>query len=319
MSEKKLVFMEHDGAVDDLLSQILLLTMKNVEVIGVNVTPADCFIEPAIESTYKVLQLFDRTDIPIGRSDFNGVNAFPNEWRARPEVINALPMLINREYKVNAYDLPNAVDLLIEKLLPLDRPATILITGPCSNLVEAIKKEPKIKEKIEQVVWMAGAFRTQGNVQTFQHNGTAEWNIFWDPISAKELFALELPLVCVPLDVTNHVPVNKEFLSKLAFQSDQQLSNLAGQLWALTVDTIPSYHYVYFMWDVLATSFIALSDHFTLEEVKAVVSDRPPNAGQTILTEKGHKLKIATDVNKEFFYEYILSQLRTEIRMQPSR
>jgi purine nucleosidase len=49
--------MDHDGAIDDLLSQLLLLTMEDKEVIGINVTPADCFIEPALESTYKMLQL----------------------------------------------------------------------------------------------------------------------------------------------------------------------------------------------------------------------------------------------------------------------
>ncbi|WP_228780131.1 nucleoside hydrolase [Aquiflexum lacus] len=316
MKEKKLVFMEHDGAIDDLLSQLLLLTMKEVEVIGINVTPADCFIEPAIESTFKLLQLFGNENIPIGRSDKNGINAFPNEWRARPEVINALPSLINCTYNLDPYSLPEAVDLLIDQLTLADRPVTILLTGPCSNLVEAIRKAPHIRGKIEQVVWMGGAFRTQGNVQTYQHNGTAEWNVYWDPQSSKELFVMELPLVCIPLDVTNNVPVNKEFLSTLAFQSDYFLSNLAGQLWALTIDTIPSYHYVYFMWDVLATSFISLPNEFALEEVKAVVSDRPPNAGQTQLIERGHPLKIAVDVNRKVFYEYVLNQLKTEISLQ---
>jgi len=316
MTEKKLVFMEHDGAIDDLLSQLLLLTMDHVELIGVNVTPADCYIEPAIESAHKILSLFDRTDVAIGRSSINGVNAFPNEWRARPEVINMLPILINMPYELDPYLLPDAVDLLIEKLTEAEKAVTILITGPCSNLVAAIKKKPKIQHKIEQVVWMGGAFKTQGNVQTFQHNGSAEWNVFWDPKSSKELFEFELPLVCVPLDVTNNVPVNKDFLSQLAYQSNNFLSDLAGQFWALTIDTIPSYHYIYFMWDVLATSYLALEEHFTVETVKAIVSDRPPNAGQTILAEAGHNLKVVTGVDKEVFYQYILKQLRTEVNQQ---
>ncbi|MEO0725564.1 MAG: nucleoside hydrolase [Bacteroidota bacterium] len=316
MNDKKLVFMEHDGAIDDLLSQMLVHTMDDVELIGVNVTPADCFIEPAIESVYKLLKLFERTDIPIGRSDFHGVNAFPSEWRARPEVVNALPMLINIKYELDPYALPEAVDLLIERLTAAEQPVTILITGPCSNVVRAVKKAPHIRAKIEEIVWMGGAFRTQGNVQTYQHDGTAEWNVYWDPKHSKELFEMELPLTCIPLDVTNNVPVNKAFLSKLARQSESLLSNLAGQFWAMTIDTIPSYHYVYFMWDTLATSYIALAEQFTLEEVRAVVSDRPPNAGQTLLDAKGHQLRIATDVNKEVFYEYILEQFDQELSLQ---
>jgi purine nucleosidase len=62
------------------------------------------------------------------------------------------------------------------------------------------------------------------------------------------------------------------------------------------------------MWDVLATSFLTLEDHFVLEEAKAFVSDRPPNEGQTILSSEGFNLKIASQVDKEVFYRYLFNQ-----------
>lgn len=307
---KELVFMDHDGGIDDLLSVLLLLLMPDVELIGISVTPADCYLEPAIESTYKLLQKSGNTAIPIGRGVFNGVNAFPSEWRARPEIVNVLPMLINLPTAPNPYDLPLAVDLMIECLHKAADKVKIVMTGPCSNLVLAIEKDPTIVAKIKEVVWMGGAFRTSGNVQTYQHNGTAEWNVYWDPIHAKRLFELELPLVLIPLDVTNNVPVDKSFLSKLAKQADYELSNLAAQLWALTVDNIPSYHYIYYMWDILATSYLALEEHFIIEELKAEVAVHPPNAGQTLIKETGYPVKIATNINKTVFYEYIFKQFR---------
>jgi len=305
--------MEHDGAIDDILSQLLLLTMENIELIGINVTPADCFLEPAVESTYKILQLFDRTDIPIGVCHEHGVNAFPSAWRARPEIINALPMLINFDYNIDPYKLMDGKELLANSIINQSDPVTILMTGPCTNLVKTIEKNPEIKENIEEIVWMGGAFRTEGNVQPYQHNGSAAWNAFWDPPSSKKLFEMELPLTCIPLDATNQVPVNKEFLSQLASQTNSSISNLAGQLWAMTIDTIPSYHYVYFMWDTLATSYLSLKDSFEIETVKAIVSDKPPNEGQTILDPNGYKVQIANNVNKEIFYKYLLKQLNMEI------
>jgi purine nucleosidase len=194
----------------------------------------------------------------------------------------------------------------------MDAPSSvsIIMTGPCSNLVAAIKKQPAIKHKIKQVVWMGGAFKTSGNVQTYQHNGSAEWNAYWDPKSSKELFEMNLPLVCIPLDVTNHVPVTKGFLSELALQADHKISNLAGQFWALTIDTIPNYYYTYFMWDMLAMSFLAIPHEFTVEKVKALVSERPPNAGQTIISEDGYEISVATNVNKTAYYNYVLTQFR---------
>jgi purine nucleosidase len=306
----KLVLMDHDGAIDDLLSQLLVLTMPDVELIGVTVTPADCYIEPALESAYKLLQVMGQEHIPLGRGDYYGINAFPSEWRARPEIINALPMLINLPKAPDPYAYRSAPDLIIDRLSAASEKVTILMTGPCSNLVLALEKVPELKAKIDEVVWMAGAFRVSGNVQTFQHDGSAEWNVFWDPISTKKLVELELPLTFIPLDVTNHVPVTKTFLSTLATQIDYKLSNLTGQFWALTLDTIPSYYYTYFMWDILATSYLAMPEQFKTESVKAKVSTRPPNVGQTYLDETGYTVKIATDVNIEYFYAYILGQFK---------
>ena len=54
--------------------------------------------------------------IPLGRGEYYGMNAFPNEWRARPEGINALPMLINLASAPDPYSYPTAVDLMINKL-----------------------------------------------------------------------------------------------------------------------------------------------------------------------------------------------------------
>jgi len=306
----KQILMDHDGAIDDLLSQLLVLTMPDAELIGVTVTPADCYIEPALESAYKLLQLMGKEYIPLGRGDYYGINAFPSEWRARPEIINALPMLINLPKSPDPYAYLSAPDLIIDRLSSASGKVTVLMTGPCSNLVLALETAPELKAKIDEIVWMAGAFRVSGNVQTFQHDGSAEWNVFWDPVSSQKLVEYELPLTLIPLDVTNHVPVTKQFLSTLASQIHYPLSNLTGQFWALTLDTIPGYYYTYFMWDILATSYLAIPDQFKTEMVKARVSTRPPNAGQTYLDETGYTLKIVTDVNIAVFYEYILEQFR---------
>ncbi|UFH54302.1 nucleoside hydrolase [Spirosoma sp. KNUC1025] len=306
----RLLLMDHDGGIDDLLSLLLILTMQDVELIGVTVTPADCYIEPALESSYKLLQLTGKEQIPLGRGDYYGINAFPAEWRARPEIMNVLPMLINLPKSPDPYTYPSAPELLIDKLSSATDKVTVLLTGPCSNLVLALDKAPHLKDKIAEIVWMAGAFRTSGNVQMYQHDGSAEWNVFWDPISSRRLVEYGLPLTLIPLDVTNHVPVTKTFLATLASQMEHRLSNLAGQLWALTLDTIPSYHYTYFMWDILATSYLAIPEQFTIETVNAIVSTRPPNAGQTYLDDQGYELKIATDVNTTYFYEYLLTQFK---------
>ena len=57
---KKLVLLDRDGAVDDYLSVVLLMTMEEVETLGVIVTPADCYIQRAVSATRKILDLMGR-------------------------------------------------------------------------------------------------------------------------------------------------------------------------------------------------------------------------------------------------------------------
>ncbi len=47
---KKNVWLDHDGGIDDLLSLLLLLQMPDIELKGVTVTPADCYLEPAVQA-----------------------------------------------------------------------------------------------------------------------------------------------------------------------------------------------------------------------------------------------------------------------------
>ncbi len=307
----KQVIFDHDGSADDFLSLMLLLSMEHVDIAAVTITPADCYAENALETTLKILALTNKTGIDIGISSFHGVNAFPAEWRARPKVLNALPLMINVETKPGATRMAESRNIIAEKIGSAARPVTVLMTGPCSSLVQAIEDNPGIVDRISEVVWMGGAIDVPGNVRTYNHDNSAEWNVFWDPVASHKLLQYQLPLTLVPLDVTNHVPVNIAFLKSLALQSSFLYSNLAGQFWATTIDTIPSYEYTYFMWDVLATSYLAIPEAFTIERTELEIAGKGPNAGQTYRKPgSGQWVGVARHVDKACFYNYLLGRFR---------
>ena len=56
------VYLNHDGGVDDLVSLYLLLKMEDVELVGVGVIEADCYLEPAVEASKKIIQKFGSTN-----------------------------------------------------------------------------------------------------------------------------------------------------------------------------------------------------------------------------------------------------------------
>lgn len=305
---KRKILFDHDGGVDDLLSLLLLLRMPSIELIGVTITPADCYLEPAAQATGQLLAKAGRADIPIGIGKYYGQNAFPADWRAQPMFVNALPSLIGIS-PPPVQQLPEAVDLMLQQLQQASSKVTILMTGPCSNLVLALEQAPELAQKIEEVIWMGGAVQVGGNVHAHGHDGSAEWNAYWAPQHTQALLAKELPLVLIPLDVTNQVPVSLDFLKKLA-QLPFDYAQLAGQLWASTVHTIPSYHYTYYMWDVLATCYLELAPHFSTEEKKLLGALHPPNEGQTYEQEEGYATQVATQVEAAVFYTYVLELLK---------
>ena len=304
------VLFDHDGSADDFLSLLLLLTMDGVDLQGVCITPADCYAEQAVETTLKLLALRQRPDVPVSVGQGRGVNAFPAEWRAKPRILNALPALLNVDVDLARVDARPSPAFLRDALAAAPRPVTVLLTGPCTHLVQALDLAPELSANIARVVWMGGAVDVGGNVRTYDHDGSAEWNVFWDPPAAQRLLAYRLPLVLIPLDITNEVPVSRTFLQALARHSAHPWACLAGQFWATTVDTIPAYEYTYFMWDVLATSYLAIPEAFRLERLELTIEPTGPGAGRTHRQPgSGQWVQVAKAVDQAAFYAYLFRQL----------
>lgn len=307
---KKPVLFDHDGSADDFLSLLLLLTMEAIDLQGISITPADCYAEQAVETTLKLLRLRQREQVPVSVGQCYGVNAFPAEWRAKPRILNALPALINVAVDLTRVDARPSPTFLRDALAKAPEPVTVLLTGPCTNLVHALDLAPALVAKIARVVWMGGAVDVGGNVRTYNHDGSAEWNVFWDPLSAQRLLTYQLPLTLIPLDVTNEVPVSRSFLQTLAQHVTHPWACLAGQFWATTVDTIPAYEYTYFMWDVLATSYLAIPEAFQLETLELNIEPTGPRAGRTHRQPgSGHWVQVAKAVDQAAFYAYLFRQL----------
>ena len=75
------IYFNHDGGVDDLISLFLLLQMDNVELVGVSTIGADCYLEPSLSASCKIINRFSNLSIDVAPSYERGVNPFPKDWR----------------------------------------------------------------------------------------------------------------------------------------------------------------------------------------------------------------------------------------------
>lgn len=302
---KQIVLMDHDGGVDDYLSTMLLLTMEHIQLLGVVVTPADCYVQPAVSATRKILDLMGHSKIPVAESTVRGINPFPRLFRRDSFVVDNFPILNEREIIQTPLLKESGQSFMVRILKEAPSPVTIMVTGPLTTLATALDIAPEIEAKIKEIVWMGGALNVPGNVNKDiepGQDGSAEWNAYWDPISCDRVWQTAIPIVLCPLDLTNNVPVTSELVHQIGKQRRYPVSDLVGQCYALVIPQD------YYFWDVLATAYLGHPEFYELREEETVIVTTGVSQGRTKVEAGGRKIRVMYNVDKEQFYAYILQQ-----------
>jgi purine nucleosidase len=299
--------MDGDGGIDDYLSTILLMTMEHIQPLGVIVTPADCYIQPAVSATRKILDLMGCASIPVAESTVRGINPFPRLYRRDSFIVDHLPILNERETISTPLVEEPGQNFMVRALQQAPEPVTLLVTGPMTTVATALDIAPEIEAKIKQIVWMGGALNVPGNVEKSieaGQDGSAEWNVYWDAVSAHRVWQTNIPIVLCPLDITNNVPVTSEFVQRIGKQRRYPLSDLAGQCYALVIPQD------YYFWDILATAYLAHPEFYQLREWETAIVTEGKSQGRTKIQPGGRKIMAMDKVDTESFYSYILEQLK---------
>jgi purine nucleosidase len=246
-----------------------------------------------------------RSEVPVAASTVRGVNPFPRIFRRDAFSVDHFPIL-NERPEIKAPLAPEPGQAFLARLLrEAPEPVTCLETGPLTTLAAALDLDPSLEKKIKEIVWMGGALNVPGNIDKIiegGQDGSAEWNVYWDPIAADRLWRTSIPIIICPLDLTNHVPITSDFVMRLARQRRYPISDLAGLCYALVT------HQDYFAWDVLTTSYIGQPDMFQLREWETAIITEGPSQGRTQIQSGGRKIRALDKVDLDRFYAYIFKQ-----------
>ncbi|WP_391208545.1 nucleoside hydrolase [Psychrobacillus sp. L4] len=303
---KKKIYFNHDGGVDDLVSLFLLLQMDTIELTGVSVIPADCYLEPAMFASRKIIDRFGKGCLDVAESNSRGKNPFPKDWRLHAFFVDALPIL-NESGKIVTPVAEKPAHLhMIDAIHASDEKTTLLFTGPLTDLARALDEDPSIEEKIDRLVWMGGTFRDVGNVEEPEHDGTAEWNVFWDPEAAGRVWKSSIEIDLVALESTSQVPLTVEIRNRWASERKHLGVDFIGQCYAMCP---PLVHFTtnstYFLWDVLTTAFVGNSDLVKVKRINSIVHTDGPSQGRTEEKDNGRPVNVVYDVNSNAFFDYI--------------
>ena len=142
-------------------------------------------------------------------------------------------------------------------------------------------------------------------------NKKAEWNAFWNPYAVSDMFELLSEVKIFPLDITDQVPVTKEFMEKLKIQSHQY--NLSKFVYEISQPVANESYYD--MWNTLTTRYLGAKKNeiYDLPKILPLTIHKWGDKTQGWIHDKEHCNKQAVFLNlknRKAFYNYVLDQLK---------
>ncbi len=288
------VIIDSDGAPDDVYAILYLFKHPKISVRALTLSCGVSYVTEGAHNFVQLLSYLGYNDISVaaGKETPLHVNhTFPTSWRESSKDFYGLN-LPSTENQVS--DL-NASELIISIVNSSTEKITIVALGPLTNVALAIQSDPSIIEKIKLVDIMGGAVNVPGNVgyESDIPNYEAEWNFYVDPHSADIVFRSEIPILLVPLDATNQVPITEEFKDKLGREKHTTEADIIHQF--LTPG-------LYF-WDILTAVALTDRDIVTIQEYHLeVVLDEKNREGEIIpIEEESFNAQVAIDANRTAF------------------
>lgn len=197
------VILDVDTGTDDAVALMTAALSPDLELVGATSVNGNTSIDFTTENTLRVFDFIGMPEVPV----YRGMD--------RPLVRTDVKRGMAARIHGDMLDLPevshgarlqegHAVDWLIETYLASNGDIVLCPVGPLTNIAMAILREPRIVERIPEIVIMGGA-HDHGNI-----TASAEFNIWLDPEAARIVVNCGAPIRMVPLDATHRALVSTE-------------------------------------------------------------------------------------------------------------
>ena len=263
--------------IDDALALGLALESPELDVRAVTTVTDD--VESRTRLASKELGIYNRRDIAMAMGAPEPL-ADPIHVKQSAQ----FKILTTADVVPPAARTPAAV-LIVEMLHKSPQPMTIIAVGPLTNIALALKLDPSIKEKIERIVMMGGAYAVDKR----------EYNINRDRVAAQIVFDSGVPITAVGLDVTLECKMRQQDVNKLRAGGDprtQFLMRLVSLWKSETHQEFPILH------DPLAVAVAARPDLINTSSGRVSVVE-----GVTKFTESEAKTQVAKQVDAAAFLD----------------
>ncbi len=206
---KQKIILDCDPGHDDAVAMILAHGSPAIELLAVTTVVGNQTLPKVTRNALAVARIAGITGVPFAAGS---PRPLLREIEVAPEIHGESgldgPMLPEPSF---ALDERHAVDLIIDTVMAHE-PGTVTIvpTAGLTNIALAVRKEPRIVERVKQVVLMGGG------VHVGNWSAVAEFNIVIDPEAADIVFRAGWDVVMVGLDLTHQALATPEVAARIA-------------------------------------------------------------------------------------------------------
>ncbi|MFI1680842.1 nucleoside hydrolase [Streptomyces sp. NPDC020607] len=202
------IILDCDPGHDDAIAMLLAHGNPDVDLVAVTTVVGNQTLEKVTRNALSVARIANITGVPFAAGcprplvrdvetapDIHGESGIDGPVMPEPTL---------------ALDERHAVDLIIDTVMAHEPgEITIVPTAGLTNIALAARKEPRIVERVREVVLMGGGYHT-GN-----WSPVAEFNIKIDPEAAHIVFNESWPVTMVGLDLTHQALATPEVIERI--------------------------------------------------------------------------------------------------------
>jgi len=243
----------------------------------------------------KLLQVAGRTDIPVGIGAGKTGGGGKQEAWVKDYDLKAYPGTVHAD----------GVGAIINTIMASDEPVTLIAVGPLPNLLEALRREPRIATKARFVGMHGSVRRGYGGKAKID----AEYNVRANPKACQAVFTAPWDITITPLDTCGLVHLRGAKFAKVRDCRDPLVAALVEnyRLWAKK-KTKQELAASSTLFDTVAVYLALAQDLCKMETLPIRVTDD----GKTVIDESGGKpMRVATDWKDMAAFEDFLVQRLT--------
>lgn len=227
------IILDVDTGSDDACAIMLAYLHRDIDLVAVCTVKGNQPLEYTTENTLRIRDLL-HADFPVYRGCSGSLvrNIIYPRLAPTPNA-DAYDEEGNRIHiHQELFDLPasdgkieelNAPNFYVDYLTKAEEKVTLVAVGPLTNLAVALVMEPKIVDKIEEIVIMGGGWNITNATLA------AEFNIYDDPEAAQRVLHCGAKITMVPLDATHAAYISRDNARELR-EIDTPASRFAADL-----------------------------------------------------------------------------------------